>query len=880
MRLNPRSRCFKVVRILLLVLILDSVAFAAVTSPESFLGFKPGADRQLADWNQIVAYYQKLAAETPRVRVTELGRTTLGKPFLQVVISSESNLANLPHFKQIQARLADPRRLSEAQADALVKEGKFVLGISCSIHSTEIAASQMSMQLAYKLVTEKFPHAREILDNVIIVMFPSSNPDGIQIVTDWYRQQLGTPFEGTSPPYLYHKYTGHDNNRDFFKLTQVETQMINQALWREWYPAVYWDVHQMGSNGARLFVPPYSDPYNPNIDPIVVRELFTLGGYMTGELALRGKQGVMTMDRYDAWWIGGNRITPWYHNSIGILTEAASARIATPIQISSERLSGREPAGSGGSETFRDARDFLAPTFNFPNPWPGGTWRLQDIVNYELDAAQGLLRAVAVEKEYFLKNFYQIGRNTIERGEAGHPYAFVIPRQQQDPTTTVKLINLLVQQGVEIFVATNNFGVDGKSFQAGSYVIPLNQPYGRLVKTLLETQQYPDRRVVPNGPPERPYDVTGWTLPLLMGVQAESVDQPFRVSLSQVTQETPPQGEVVWARRKGSGKFGYLFDHTSNTSILAMNRLQKLGYKISWLKKEFRLGGHIFAPGSIVVLPPEGKRMKQFDVDIQKLAQENFLRIYPIQKKETLETLALTTPRVGLYRSWLPSMDEGWTRFLFDLYELPYQTITDLDVRQGNLNARFDTIVLPQQSVRAIVEGNAAKSFPDRYVGGIGETGVAQLKAFVSNGGTLVALDTASDFVIEKLGAPVQNVVRGLKTTEFYCPGSLLGAEANLSHPIAYGMPRNFSAFFDSSPVFETKEGRVVANYRKEQPLESGWLIGPQYVAGKSAIVDLNSGKGKLILLGFRTQFRAWTDGTFKLLFNAIFYGSATSVTH
>jgi hypothetical protein len=862
----------------LLMFCLAAPVPAAVTSPESFLGFKPGTDRKIADWVQITGYFQKLSHETARVQVTELGKTTEGRPFLQVLISSENNLANLARYKDIEARLADSRRLSDPQAEALAREGKIFVGISCSIHSTEIAASQMSMQLAYELVTGQFPDAQAILDNIIIVLFPSSNPDGIQIVSDWYRQQLGTPYEGTSPPFLYHKYAGHDNNRDFFKLTQVETRMLNRALWREWHPAIYWDIHQMGSNGARLFVPPYSDPTNPNIDPIIIRELFTLGGYMTGDLAIEGKKGVMTMDRFDAWWIGGNRITPWYHNSVGILTEAASARIATPIEISPEHLSGRGPGESYGGEVFRDPRNFLQNSFNLPNPWPGGTWRLQDIVDYEMIAAHGLLRAAATDKNYFLMNFYRVSRNTVQEGTQGHPFAYVIPRRQHDEVTAVEMINLLIAQGVEVFVSTNNFGADGKSFEAGSYIIPLNQPYGRLVKTLFETQRYPDRRTGSDNTPERPYDVTGWTLALLMGVKVEVVETPFQVSLSEVTQETPPAGKVLWGKQK-TAKFGFVIDHAPNNSLIAMNRLQKLGYEIAWARKEVRIADSTLAPGAILVMPPPPKQRKPFEQDVQKIARDLSLTIHALPKGMDFEMISLKKPRVGIYKSWVPTMDEGWTRFVFEKFEQPYESIYDLDIRQGGLNNRFDIIVLPQQSVKAIVDGNAPKTYPDQYVGGLGQSGVTQLKAFVAEGGTLVALDTAADFVIEKMGVNVTNAVQGLKSSDFYCPGSIVAAETNPSSPIAYGMTRTFSALYENSRAFETKSGRIAATYRSQDPLQSGWLIGPQYLAGKPAIVDLDYGTGKVILLGFRTQFRGWTDGTFKLLFNSLFYGSATAIT-
>lgn len=853
---------------------VNASGLAAITSPQSYLGFAPGENRHIADWNQIVGYFQKLAGESGRVRVMEPGKTTMGRPFLQVLISSESNLANMQRYQDIESQLADSRRVSEAEADRLAREGKIFIGISCSIHSTEIAASQMSMQLAFDLASGVFPHAQEILDNVIIVLFPSTNPDGIQIVADWYKQQLGTPFEGTAPPFLYNKYVGHDDNRDFFKLTQIETQMVTKALWKDWHPAIYWDVHQMGSFGPRLFVPPYSDPTNPNIDPLIIRELFTLGGYMTGALAARQKPGVITMDRFDAWWVGGNRITPWYHNSVGILTEAASARLATPIDVTPEQLSGRGPGETFGGTVLRDPRNFLENTFNFPTPWPGGPWRLRDIVDYEMIAAQGLLRAAANEKEYFLKNFYRVTKNTVEEGAAGHPYAYVIPSRQHDRPTAVNLVNLLTAQGVEVFVAPGKFGVDGKSFDAGSYIIPLNQPYGRLVKTLFERQHYPDRHVGPNNVPERPYDVTGWTLPLMMGVQAEAVDSPFSVPLSEITQEAPPPGRIVWTKGK-TGKYGFVFGHETNNSLIAMNRLQKLGYTISWIKTETKIDGQTFQPGAVFIPPVPGKQSKKLVQDLEAVSRDLSLTIYALPKTQKSEVLELKTPRVGLYKSWVPSMDEGWTRFLFDKFQVPYQTVVDTDVRQGNLNSRFDVLVLPQQSAQNILDGNRARSYPDQYVGGMGDSGTSQLRTFVSNGGTLIALDSASDFVIQKMGIAVTNVLQGLKSSEFYCPGTLLSGEADITHPIAYGMSRNFSAMFDNSRAFETRLGKVVARYSDQEPFQSGWLIGPQHVAGKAAVVELQYGKGKIILMGFRTQFRAWTDGSFKLLFNALFYGAA-----
>jgi len=865
-----KRRSVQLAVIVLVLRVLVIPAQAIIPSPASVLGFQPGEDRHLADWTQIADYFRRLDEASPRVQVLEIGRSTQNRPILMAIITSPENMARLDRYREIVRRLADPRTIAdEAEAEGLIAEGRGIVAITCSIHSTEIVASQMAMELAYRLASDTSPETREILDRVILLLFPSPNPDGIDIVASWYRRTLGTPYEGTAPPELYHPYTGHDNNRDWFMLTQVETQALTRVLYREWFPQILYDVHQMGSTGARMFVPPFYDPPNPNIDPVLLRSVAVIGHHMAWELTAAGFRGVVTNAQYDTWWAGGLRTMPYYHNMVGILTEAASARLMTPITLTREQLRGAT----------RGLPNPLERATNFPDPWPGGVWRPMDILRMELVAARALLRVAARYREEFLRTFYQLGKRAIERGRTEEPFAYVVPTEQWDPPTAAHLLNILMAQGVEVYRATERFVADGVEYPAGSYVLLLAQPRRALVKTLLEVQRYPERRLYPGGPPERPYDVAGWTLPLQMGVRVVEIARPFEARLERVTEAISVAGRVSEAQgleARRPSEILWFIEPKANRAFSAVNELLASGlFRASRLSREAVIEGRRYLAGTFVLQAAEGARSSRTALrqTLEDIARRHGVEIHAIAQRP-LELVPVERRRIALYRSWVPSMDEGWTRWVLERFGFSYTTVRDADIRSGDLRARWDVIILPSDSPREIREGHRPGAYPPEYTGGLGKEGLENLKAFVAAGGTLLALGESSDLVIEEFGLPVRNVLRGLSPNEYFCPGSILRVTMDPHHPVAYGLPTETDVYVVGGLAFEitAHEGQapaVVARY-VEDPLRSGYLLGREKIAGRAALLDVPYGRGRVILVGFRAQHRGQSWGTFKVLFNAL----------
>ena len=923
----------------LVVILLAAASVAAqgnLPSPRDALGFEPGEDRKLADWSQIVDYFKRLDTASPRVSVHQIGVSTERRPFIVAIISSEKNIENLPRIRQAQARLADPRRIANAQErEQLIRETPAIVAITCSIHSTEIVASQMSMQLAYNMASDNSARTREILASTVLLLIPSVNPDGIDIVTDWYRKTLGTKFEGTSPPVLYHRYAGHDNNRDWFMLTQAETQIVSTLFWREWFPEIVYDVHQQGQFGSRMCVPPFFDPHNPNIDPVIVRQVGAIGMRMAANLTAAGYRGVVTNSTYDMWWHGGLRSAPYYHNAIGILTEAASVRIATPLDIRREQL----------RASTRGLANPLVPATNFPLVWEGGSWSMRDILNMELITCRTVLEEAAGRREELIRNFVDIAERAIETGKREAPYAYIIPAEQHDALTADRMINILIEQGVEVHRSQSDFTVDGKKYGAGSYVVLLAQPYRANVKCLFEPQRYPDRRLYPGGPAEPPYDVAGWTLPMQMGVEYVEVAKPFETELFQIKQADYAAGvgslTSLPQKTKNEGPLYYRFSSERNSVFSYLNTRWRGsgGFKLYRINRPLVFKGRNYSAGDFLVVYNESEKHaaksrksgpeqspdaqdwnklgSEFGIWPTLFARERELPMF----KDSIDPIQ--RPRVALYRSWMGSMDEGWTRWVLEQFGFDYKNIFDADMRVGNLKNSFDVIILPDQSMQQIVWGNRAGSYPPEYTGGITDAGVANLKSFVEAGGVLVCLNASSEMAVKRFDLPVKNVLDGLRRDQFYAPGSIFRAALDTSHPVAYGMPAEADLYFvsgsrsedasaapdaDGAPrpepranpastdpaprapsaqsepratlvrafafeITDTARARTVARYTEGNPLRSGWLLGPQYVAGKSALVDVDLGKGRVVLFGFRTQHRAQTWGTFKLLFNSIMLG-------
>ena len=789
---------------------------AAVPSPKSVLGFTPGDDRTIAGWSQITDYFSRLDRASDRVLVETLGQSTLKRPLIVAFISARENILALEKYKDIQRQLADPRKVADRlQRNRLVAGGKTVVAISCSIHSTEIVASQMSMQFAYELATAQDADTREILQNTILLLIPSPNPDGIDIVADWYRKTLGTPFEGREPPELYHHYAGHDDNRDWFMLNLKETQVITRFFWHEWFPQIVYDVHQQGSNGSRFFIPPFYDPANPYISPLLLRQVGLIGHKVAADLQAAGYRGVLTNALYDTWWHGGFRTAPYFHNSIGILSEAASARLMTPSTVTKEQL---------GRASTRGMRNATESSTNFPDPWPAGTWRPRDIMSMEMIAARGVLSMAAKFRADYLRNYYELGRKAVELPIGpGEPLAYLIPAGQGRDETVAKMIESLVGQGIEVYrldkelhlthgpqvlqrtnPATEKLGtyrtlIDRPmtmEVPLGSYIVFLNQPQRANVLALFTPQIYPNR-LTAQGEAERPYDVAGWTLPLQMGVDAPAVT---------AIKETPAERKLT-------------------------------------LVKD---GNQVRADLALALRKGDESPIKN-----------------PVRQ----------SVRVGIYKPSLSNMDEGWTRFIFDTFNVPYSSVRDAEIRQGGLNSKFDVMILPSQASTQIIAGNAVDTVPAEFAGGITDAGVNHLKEFVNQGGMLVCFDNACDLAIKHLNLPLRNVLEGVRTSDFYCPGSILALDVDNKHPFAATLPSSVNAYFINSSAYTLTADanvRVVARYAKENLLHSGWLLGEDKLRGQVALAEVSVGKGRVVLFGFRPQHRGQAWGTLPLIWNVL----------
>ncbi len=770
-----------------------------IPTPKTILGFQPTTDKTIADWSQIVNYFQKLDAASDKVKVQEIGTTTLGKPLVVAFISAAENIKNLEKYKRINQELADPRKIPDDGdidfKEHLFREGKTIVSISCSIHSTEIVASQMSMNLAYQLATANDDETKEILQNTILLLIPSSNPDGVDIVADWYRKTLGTPSEGSSPPEIYHHYAGHDNNRDWFMLNLKETQAITKLFWQEWFPQIVYDVHQMGQNGARFVIPPFFDPPNPNIPPLVLREVGLLGYKIAADLQAANFAGVATNTTFDTWWHGGFRSAPYFHNSIGILSEAASANLMSPVYVTDEKM-----------KQVRAARGLSSPlqtATNYPQIWQPKFWSAGDIAALEMSASRSVLQMAAKFRKNYLQNFYELNRTAIQtNSNPNQPLAYVIFAGQGREETVSRFIEILLAQGIEVYRMTRELKTSIPFTQAihtevplNSFLIFLNQPQRNNVEALFGKQTYPNR-VDAAGNVDVPYDVAGWTLPLQMGVETYAVSQ--------------------------------------------------------------------------IVEYPNSARGLELMTDINQVRRT--LNLEP--SKEAFAKLPnplKTNPKIGLYKGFTASSDEGWTRFVFDTFQISYTSVTDADFRSNNLN--YDALILPSDGENEIVKGLKEEDYPKEFTGGIGETGVENLKKFVENGGKLICFDESCEMIIKRFDLPVKNVLDNLKRSDFYCPGSILSLDVDKTSPLTKSFGKHAAAYFINSSAFEiTDANRVksVATYAKSNALLSGWLLGEKYLNGKTALAETDFGKGKIILFAFRPQHRGQTFGTFPFIFNAL----------
>jgi len=853
--------------VLSLVIFVFPYFLSAQTPPDKFLGFKVGEDRKLADYNQIKAYFELLDRESPLLTVVNIGKTTLGKDMIMAVISSEDNLKNLERYRQIARRLKDARGLTPDEARQLAREGKAILLITCNIHSTEIAASQMAMELAYDLISgQAFFDLKQAMNNVIVLLCPSINPDGQQMVVDWYRKYLGTEYEGGNLPWLYHHYAGHDNNRDFFMLNLAETRAVTRVLYHDWFPQIHIDEHQMGSNGARIFVPPFMDPPLPNVQPLLWRSVNLCGVNLAYDLQKHGYKGVVNGRSYTGWWIGSCDDTSWLHNVVGQLSEAASVRVATPIYIEPTEVS----------------KDYYEKQMDFLDPWPGGWWRLRDIVDYELVLSKSLVKTAWLYREDFLYNSYLMSKQSIEVKDRNQPYAFVINKDQPDYLTTLKMIEILQLGGVEVHQATKDFIASGHFYPAGSFVVLVAQPNKAYTWALLERQKYPDLRQYPGGPPVPPYDNAAWTLPLQMGVRCDQIDKPFEAALSKLDKVEYPKGSLP------DGAYLAL-DPRLNASYAVAFGLLKNKAEMWRAKTEIKTGETELPAGAFLI-----KNSPVTSQALSRLQEKWPVPVQSIADISSIDKASIKFPRLAIYQSWRGNADEGWTRYMLDDLGFTYTILHNQDfkstkTKKVDLKASFDVIILASENPEIIKTGRFsrggefarffASQMPPEYEGGIGQEGVDALKAFVEAGGILVTLNQASELAMSELGAPARNSLSGVDRSKFFCPVSILRLKVDNTTPLGYGLGEEAAALFNQSLALDTwaptsskTNRKVVAYYPEDNILLSGWLLGEEYLSRKAAVVDVKSGLGHIALVGFRAQHRAQSHGTYKFVLNAIFY--------
>lgn len=840
--------------LLVLAITCAAPAAAQIPTPEAFFGFRMGADGRIADWPSIVKYFQAVDAASDRVQLIDAGPTTEGRRMIAAIISAPHHIRNLETLQIDNRLLADPRRLAnEREALAIRTGARAVVAIGASIHSSEVGATQSANELLYELATATDPDTASILENLIVILFPSLNPDGHTIVTDWHARTAGTPFEGTLMPWNYHRYVGHDINRDAFMLNMEESRTLARFFSSVWHPQVFLAMHQMGPNGPRYFVPPNYDPIDPNQDPLIWRTAALLGSAMAMALESQNKSGVISNAMYDYYWPGYEDSAPLGRNTVCLLTEAASARLASPAEIAPKDLRG----------TPRGLPEYR-PQINFPNPWPGGTWRLRDIVEYNLIAMRGMLTAAARYKDDLLLNFHAMGLRAVARGGSEGPFAWVMPPDQHDHLAAAKLVELLAAGGVDVMQAQEAFRIGETVYDPGTIIVPMAQPFRAYAKSLLEVQRYPVRRLTAGAAPERPYDMAGWTLPIQMGLRLERIDTPFETPLMSKVDRLPvPVRYMLGAARADY----YLIDARGNAGTLAANRMLAAGLNPDWTAGAATVEGTAFPPGTLVVRASTTTRPV-----VEGIMRQLGLRVTGARGRPPA-SVAVHRPRIGLYRPWNDAIDEGWTRWLLERHEFAVRTLRDADMRRGNLAADVDVIILPSIPAQRLIDGNRAGSLPEEYVGGLGQAGVAGIAAFVRAGGTLITLDASSQLAIDALGLPIRNVTRDQPPDRFYCPGSLIRLDLDAALPLGFGMTPENAAFFGSSSAWDVSgapAARTIARYGRKDLLLTGWLEGENVIAGQSAVVEARAGAGRVVLIGFRAQHRGQSHATFRFLFNAI----------
>ena len=900
------SRLHRLSLAIVVVASASLVAQSGIPTPESVIGFKPGADFKLATYDETIKYFKTLDAASQKMTLVPMGTSTQGRTFYVALISTERNLAKVDRYREIARRLASPEGLSEDQARTLAREGKAIIHIDGGLHSTEVAGPQHTLQLAYDLLTAhpaepgRDEQVQRILENVVLMLWPTINPDGHQMVAEHYMKNVGTPGASTALPQLYQEYVGHDNNRDAYMLNMIESRVMEQA-WRQWEPQVIYVHHQAAPFPTRIWLPPFAEPIALHAPFLMSRTVNTIGMAIAQGLEERGQVGATHMGTgYDAWYAGYIDYAPMFKNIAAFWTETALANMAAPRDYTLNDI----------PQAYRDLR----PLSLYPSPWAGGHFGLGDSIAYMHTASMSVLDYAAKYKDNVLMNRWRSGMAQIAQHRAAGPSAYVVPKTQRDPVAAVEMLKRLAFAGVRVSELTADFKVGEVTYAAGSWVVPTDQEFIALAREVLDVQKYPDIRESPGGAPEQPYDAAGWTLPLSMGVEMQTIEKLDDAKRSELKKVLKPLGQVAAPTARtsrydsvgGSDPAPYdsapglgfetsplasaivppagsitgtgsslSIDPAQNNAFRAVNQAWKAGASVAWAPGA---GG---APGRYVI---SGMSPDEQQALVRRLA----LRA----ERVAAPSASLRQPRLAMYQP-TASMDEGWTRWVLERFEFPFTKLSADDIAVGNLRARFDAIIVTDEPRGVLVgAGRGGRGGPGGgtaagagRAAGAGAAGtpalpegdanrVKAIDEFVRAGGTLVCFNRSTAFAIDQLKLPVRNVLQGLGRQEFFAGGSLLNVEVDPSRPVMAGLQKSTPVFFNSSPAFETLvgfKGTVLARYADTgSPLASGYLLGEKFLQGQAAALEVELGEGRVILLGFRPQWRGQTFGTFKVIFNAL----------
>jgi hypothetical protein len=922
------------------------VAQSKLTSPKEQFGHDIGDDYFLVNYTQYVEYLHKLDKESDRMTVMEIGKTEEGRPELTAIITSPENHRKLAQYKEINRKLALAESLTDDQAHQLAKDGKSVVWIDGGLHATEVLGAQQLIETIYRLNSKTDPETLRLLNDDIILC-TLVNPDGMELVSNWYMREPDPLKRSTSGiPRLYQKYVGHDDNRDFYMMNMSESTNANKVMYREWYPVIMYNHHQTGPAGAVLFAPPFRDPFNYNFDPLIPLGIDMVGSAIHTRLAVEGKPGAVMRSGapYSTWFNGGLRTTSYFHNQIGILTETI---------------------GNPTPQTIPFVPDMQLPRADVPNPiTPGQVWHFRQSIEYSITNNYAILDIASKRKEDFLFNMYKMGKNAIEKGgrdnwtihpkrieaakaaiaeaqaaEGGagrggrggapgggggrggapmeiynsvlhdpamrDPRGFIVPSDQPDFLTATKFVNTLMKAGVVVHRATAPFTVNGKSYPAGSYVVKSAQAFRAHLMDMFEPQDHPDDIPYPGGPPRPPYDATGYNIAYSMGVKFDRILDGFEGPFEKIPDlVTPAAGKVAQAASGG----GYLLSHQVNDSFVAVNRLLKANEDVYWMKAAFTANGRSYPAGTMFI-PAKASTLPI----VQKLAADKGLSFDAIASRPSGDTMKLKPVRIGLYDQYGGSMPSGWVRWIFEQYEFPFEVVYPKTLDAGNLIAHYDVLVFVGGGIPALPgagggrgagaggdtgdagfgRGPDPQTVPAEFRDHLGSTSVAttvpQLKKFMDDGGTILAIGSATSMGYHA-GLPMTNALvervagfaeRPLPAEKFFIPGTLLEARVDTTNPLAYGMDEKTLIFFDHSPAFrlqpeaQLKGVKAVAWIDSPNSLRSGWAWGQQYLDQAVEVIEAPVGKGHLMLFGPEITWRAQPHGTFKFLFNGIYYGSA-----